>query len=1015
MKITLLHLSDIHIKSESDAILTQAKSIAAAAFEAARDSTLLLVFVSGDIAFSGTAAQYIQAERLLRSLIDQLAAEATSCRISLVTIPGNHDCNFDENNDARNLTIGALTTKVDPSVDDSVIDICTSVQRAYFEFRNRVEPAVESGDRLLWSRTFTVSDKKVTIHCLNSAWLSQKQETIGQLYFPIRRYSDLPNDSADVRIGLIHHPAHWVSTRTYREFRRYLHSIADLLLTGHEHEGNAGTRRDTESDETAFIEGSVLQKTSNELTGSSFYLVDINLNDQTFRPTKYTWSESRYSVTEHGSWRTYVPLPAKRATPFPLLKSFVETLEDPGPYFARDSSVRISIHDIFVFPVLKKSGVDIASSEFLSAELLLEPERIKNGVLIEGDDRSGKSTLLHKLFLKYHNRGYVPLLLRGRDVGKTAHSISNATRKAVEMQYGREQVEPFLQLSKSNRVLLLDDFDEGSLKSAKARREVLFELRKQFDYVVITVGEFFAVQELLDNSTEAQVSSITQLTLEPFGFSLRGELIVKWCEATEPDLDDNQRLAQRDNAEKLIDGVMGRLVPSVPLFIFTLLQSWQMGQSADFGESALGHYYHYLLSAAFFKNGVKAEKLTELFHYCAQLAWFYYKKGAEELLIGDLEEFNERFSSTWTRVDFSDRLRLLLDARVLRDRSGAISFRYPYMFFYLKGQYLSENLADPSIRDYIARCCAHLYVRDYANTVLFLAHHTRDGVVLTCIERALQGLFGGRVPLTFQGDTTGIADLIMDAPKLMHSGATPEEVRSKHNEARDEGKGLDGALAETEETSDTLSLPAQIVMLFKTIEILGQLLKNQYSVIQHTRKTELIKEIFNGPLRAVADFVAFTSEHPAAILAVVEAEIEKQFSALDGERRQSVARRIVASTVLIVVASFLFGAADSVGSSELSEDINSAVDASQTVAFRMIRLAVILDSSGALPRALLDDLYRDVSHDRVCTKLLEIIILRRLYMFHTDYKDMQWLADKFKLDIDYQRKIGRDVARKSNS
>lgn len=84
---------------------------------------------------------------------------------------------------------------------------------------------------------------------------------------------------------------------------------------------------------------------------------------------------------------------------------------------------------------------------------------------------------------------------------------------------------------------------------------------------------------------------------------------------------------------------------------------------------------------------------------------------------------------------------MLLNARILCKSGDDYAFRYPYIYYYLKGQYLSENLGDLSIRAYISHCCQHLYVRDHANTVLFLAHHTTDDFVLKSIGDALRNLF----------------------------------------------------------------------------------------------------------------------------------------------------------------------------------------------------------------------------------------------------------------------------------
>src|SRR5690606_20373584 len=113
------------------------------------------------------------------------------------------------------------------------------------------------------------------------------------------------------------------------------------------------------------------------------------------------------------------------------------------------------------------------------------------------------------------------------------------------------------------------------------------------------------------------------------------------------------------------------------------------------------------------------------------------------------------------------------------------------------------------------------------NTVLFLAHHSSDDFVLKSIADALHNLFKGSDPVKFDGDTKAIDKLIENAPKLTYSGGKPQEHRVRRNQLQDEfDDGHDGLLDSEEETEE-LSLIAQMTMLFKTTEILGQVLKNQ--------------------------------------------------------------------------------------------------------------------------------------------------------------------------------------------
>jgi hypothetical protein len=127
------------------------------------------------------------------------------------------------------------------------------------------------GDRLLWIRSFQPGGRNIQVECLNVSWISKKKESVGNLYFPIDRYGEAPNDrGADVRIVVMHHPVNWFWQAGYRSFRRFVYSRADMLITGHEHEGNVGTKNDSESNFTSYVEGCVLQRDGNDLSESSF-------------------------------------------------------------------------------------------------------------------------------------------------------------------------------------------------------------------------------------------------------------------------------------------------------------------------------------------------------------------------------------------------------------------------------------------------------------------------------------------------------------------------------------------------------------------------------------------------------------------------------------------------------------------------------------------------------------------------------------------------------------------------
>lgn len=521
---------------------------------------------------------------------------------------------------------------------------------------------------------------------------------------------------------------------------------------------------------------------------------------------------------------------------------------------------------------------------------------------------------------------------------------------------------------------------------------------------------------MLEGDSSRDLFSLEHYKIQPFGYVLRSQLIEKWFSLyADVTIDEANIISRCDQAERLVNMVMKRtVIPSIPLYLLILLQSIEAGHSGDFKESSLGHYYHYLLTEAFYKAGVKSDKLNELFHYSACLAWnFNTRKKYEnyELSEFELRDFNKKFSNEWHTVEFDHRLKILLNSGVLCRIGEDYAFRYPYIYYYLKGKYLSEKLYDLDTRAYIRRCCEHLYVRDHANTILFLAHHTNDEYILNTISETINSLFRFCLPLTFKGDTIGIDKLIENSPKIIYSGESPSEHRKRRNILQDDfDDGQDGLL-EKEEDSSILSRVAQITALFKTTEILGQVLKNQYAMIQRVKKRNLLEQLFNGPLRALRDLYDYFEKHPDSLATEIEAIIEQKGKINDDEKRQNIVRQLVANIFQIITFCFIMRAAQGANSDSLLEDVQDIVKKNGTLSFRLIELCIYLDSPKDIPRKKITVLLKEIGKNSVAIRLVQLMVLHRLYMFKTKEQDMQWLSQKLDIEIGVQHAINYGKSR----
>jgi hypothetical protein len=648
--------------------------------------------------------------------------------------------------------------------------------------------------------------------------------------------------------------------------------------------------------------------------------------------------------------------------------------------------------------------------QFLSTSLLLEPSRIENGVLLSGEEKVGATSLLYMLFAHYHDIGLVPLYLRGPDIkSHSERDIDLAIQKAVAEQYGEAQFEKYKQLPRNKKLLLLDDFDDSPVKACAFRGKLLDAISARFTRFIVTVSELFDFKETL--SAGGRLTVVKEYRLLPFGFTLRAHLVRRWFQRTADDgsLDEAALLARCDQAERLLDAVRGRnIVPALPLYLLTILQSVDAGLSGGFEESGLGEYYDFLIKEGFKTASIKKKEWGKVIEYCSHLAWMMHATEHKELSHSDLRDFNSKFSKEQHEVSFERRINDLLEARVLSKSGDYYRFRYHYIYYFLKGRYLASKLDnDLAIQAYIKECCAHLYVRENANTILFLAHHAFDKpIFIGSVVEALNRPFGSIEPIEFmKGDTADIADFVRDLPALRYSGELPETVREQNNHRKDAlDNGEDGLSDAKKDGAETEFLP-QLVALFKTVEILGQILKNQIANVDRAKRIELLEQLLKGPLRAVrAFFELFMTDKEIAQRELAELLAKNKVGA-DDNKRLEIARRLLAELVQFSVFGFIAKAVTSVSMDDLVDDIETAAKHIGSPAANLIAVGVRLDSPKELPRKVISKLLDEVKTDFVAMRVLQMLTLQRLYMFRTTEQDKQWLDSQKILGLQMQHAV----------
>ena len=77
-------------------------------------------------------------------------------------------------------------------------------------------------------------------------------------------------------------------------------------------------------------------------------------------------------------------------------------------------------------------------------------------------------------------------------------------------------------------------------------------------------------------------------------------MIRKWIDLLEDEFEDEQsKEFQIKELAKTVNAVIGKnLIPSLPIYILTILQANELSSTTNFEQSTFGHYYDVLIKSA---------------------------------------------------------------------------------------------------------------------------------------------------------------------------------------------------------------------------------------------------------------------------------------------------------------------------------------------------------------------------------------------------------------------------------
>lgn len=1010
--ILVVHISDLHFRVSANPHQGRALAIAAATKTISRDVEAIFIVVSGDIAFSGTQGEYEIAGHFLADLQQAINEQCQPSAVRLVLVPGNHDCNFEKDSKARQLIVANLATNPYAEIDQSIVMQCTSVQEEYFEFLSKFSENSEATpfDRLCVTRRYEVDGVDIVFHCYNTAWVSQRKERQGQLSYPLETCPD-QNDESALTVSVFHHPYGWLQVENSRAFRKTIERTSDLILTGHEHDFAAYSKNQATGETNQYLEGSVFQEPSMPSI-SAFNAAILDLENGSLLIYQFILNDDRYvALDDEPPSLPFTRNHYRLKNQFQLSVAAQDYLDDPGANFTHSQKSALTLSDIYVYPDFEE--VTIGSDSESGAEVIIRGEnyfdylsRYKK-IIVTATEEGGKTAFARIVFRDLQNKGLVPLLLNGREISVfKGRKLSSMIRRAFSKQYNKELYQPFLQRSSDSKALIIDDFEKTTL-NWRGRRELLRSLERDFDYVLLVGSEFIRYQEILDPGSEDNpILEYKQIRMLEFGHVLRERLIEKWFSIGREYTGDPHDLDYKIiNTAQIVESLVGRdLLPSCPIYVLIVVQQIEANLPLTTASGAYGYFYELLITRALTRD-IRYLDLDTKYNFLSNLGWRLFSQSISKLTEGELRKIYKQYCIDY-KIQFSFDMLVddLAGSGVLKLVEGHYVFKYRYMLYYFIARYMRDNIVEDKIKDQIVESINHLYRESHANIVIFLTYLSKDPFIIDQALSKAKSLFTAEPPCRFEEDVSFVNDLVEKVPGVILIDQSHKTTRTQHLEQRDKAKRRHKEASKEEfrseeDDDESFKKLMEINGAYKTIEVLGQILKNFPGSLKGPLKLRMAEECYLLGLRTVSFTYLLVEKHLHEFVEYLSAFWRKKGKQADHERLTKAAKAAVYGFCGLVGVAGILRVSTSLGSSMLEETYDEVRDKYDTNAVRLVDLAIRLDHFRAFPENDVELLTKRLSKNGFAYTLLRFLVARRLYLFPSKPEAKQRICQKVGIEL----------------
>jgi hypothetical protein len=359
-------------------------------------------------------------------------------------------------------------------------------------------------------------------------------------------------------------------------------------------------------------------------------------------------------------------------------------------------------------------------------------------------------------------------------------------------------------------------------------------------------------------------------------------------------------------------------------------------------------------------------------------------------------------------------------------RDERYGFRHSASYYYFAARYFRDNLDKEAVRSTVKSLLKRLYKEEHASIWLFLTHLSKDPFLLDTILEHSRKIYAELPAAKFEDDVAFLSALSENVEKIVLKDTTlveSKEAQLRSLDAMPEMPEVGDYEDNGNETNEALHMLSQMNLALRTLEVLGQLVKNFPGSLHGDDKLALVKECYALGLRTVSMlFDLFQRDIDGFVDFVYGRLVEKHPEIKDVEELKKKVRKFMFWMIEGASFGMVKRISRAVGHSQLGEIYREVREQEDTNAFALIDIAIRLENLG-FPEERLKVLAKRFGPEKIfieshsekkrkndlqtpaiskvpfCDRILKQLVVEHFYLFPTREKTKQKVCAALQIEM----------------